>query len=337
MTHDHYETLQVHPRADAAAIEAAYERLRGKYDPAKLEGAADELIDLARTKRDMIERAYAVLSDSARRARYDAELANQVGVPYDEVEAGEVFDYRPLPPANRAERPKTFDARPSRTAGRAVPPTSDPRAPLLVLIGLLVVVLIAAGVFLFSGNSPGSLVVAAPTVLPTAGPLDQYETAIVQAKTAAEQHPNAAGAWIDYGNMLYDSVQVVREIEPDSPLYQERLPRWLEATVAYSRALQLEPDNAQVRSDMGVSSCFYGAGTNEPQYLNDGLAEVEKAVKALPEDPRVLLNLGQCYVNVQPARTQEALEVWLKIRESQPEESPLAQQAQILIQRYGGG
>lgn len=336
MSNDYYEVLQVHPRADSAAIQAAYERLRGKYDPAKLEGAADELIELARTKRDLIERAYAVLGDSTRRTNHDLELASQVAAPDDEVGIDEVIDYRPLSPANRVERPKTFDARPSRIAGRAVPQPSDPRAPLFVLIGLLVVVLIAAGVFLFSGTSPGSLVVAAPTVLPTAGPLDQYETAVTQAKAAAEQNPNVAGAWIDYGNMLYDSVQVVREIQPDSPLYQERLPRWLEATVAYSRALELEPDNAQVRSDLGASSCFYGAGINEVQYLNSGLAEVQKAAETLPEDPRVLLNLGQCYVNAQPARTEEALEVWLKIRESQPEESPLAQQAQILIQRYSG-
>ena len=73
MTQDYYETLQVHPRADATAIEAAYARLRELYDPARLDGAADELVDLARAKRDAIERAYAVLSDPARRAAYDQE------------------------------------------------------------------------------------------------------------------------------------------------------------------------------------------------------------------------------------------------------------------------
>src|SRR4051812_1876972 len=72
---DYYETLQVHPRADAPAIEAAYARLRELYDPAKLEGAADELVDLARAKRDAIEHAYAVLGDPVRRAAYDEEQA----------------------------------------------------------------------------------------------------------------------------------------------------------------------------------------------------------------------------------------------------------------------
>jgi curved DNA-binding protein CbpA len=72
---DYYEILQVHPRADATAIEAAYARLRELYDPAKLDGAADELVDLARAKRDAIERAYAVLNDTIRRAAYDEEQA----------------------------------------------------------------------------------------------------------------------------------------------------------------------------------------------------------------------------------------------------------------------
>jgi DnaJ-class molecular chaperone len=75
MTQDYYETLQVHPRADAAAIDAAYARLREMYDPARLDGAADELVELARQKRDAIERAYAVLSDPIRRASYEAEQA----------------------------------------------------------------------------------------------------------------------------------------------------------------------------------------------------------------------------------------------------------------------
>src|SRR5690242_820208 len=71
---DYYETLQVHPKADAEAIRAAYERLRQRYDPSLLEGAADELLELARRRRDEIERAYTVLSDPERRAVFDEEL-----------------------------------------------------------------------------------------------------------------------------------------------------------------------------------------------------------------------------------------------------------------------
>src|SRR5262245_5090736 len=75
MTQDYYEILQVHPKADSAAITAAYTRLRDLYDPARLDGAAEEFVVLARRKRDEIERAYAVLGDSVRRVTYDAEQA----------------------------------------------------------------------------------------------------------------------------------------------------------------------------------------------------------------------------------------------------------------------
>src|SRR6185503_19081602 len=98
MTQDYYETLQVHPRADVAAIDAAYARLRELYDPARLDGAADELVDLARRKRDAIERAYAVLSDSARRATYDQEQAG---------------------------RPTTDDRRPTKEEDQIVRPSSS--------------------------------------------------------------------------------------------------------------------------------------------------------------------------------------------------------------------
>ena len=107
MAQDHYETLQVHPRADAAAIEAAYARLRPLYDAARLDGAADELVALAREKRDAIERAYAVLSDPARRATYDAEQA-ALTPPDDRRQTidddGSSIVHRPSSKAERAAR-----------------------------------------------------------------------------------------------------------------------------------------------------------------------------------------------------------------------------------------
>src|SRR5262249_18293813 len=134
MAQDYYETLQVHPRADAAAIEAAYTRLRELYDPARLDGAADGLVELARQKRDSIERAYAVLTDTNSRAAYDSEQAAMEGDAAtvrggDEAGANvqtfkrsnvptlteELLDYRPLPPAGRAERSSGFDDQPVRS------------------------------------------------------------------------------------------------------------------------------------------------------------------------------------------------------------------------------
>src|SRR5205085_1087440 len=197
MAQDHYEILQVHPRADSEAISAAYARLRALYDPEQLDGAADELVELARLKRDQIERAYAVLSDPVRRASFDAELTTALPArpagsvarepaPQEEL----LLDYRPLPPARRAERSRAFE-----------------------------------------GQIPAL-------------------------RSAAEQNPNDPQAWIDYGDLLYNSAEIVRENAPQSAIYQQRLPRWLEATQAYTRALALEPDNALTRADLGASACF---------------------------------------------------------------------------------
>ena len=335
MERDYYEILQSHPKAELPSLEAAYLRLRDLYDPARLDGAADELVALARQKRDDIERAYAVLGDPMRRAAYDQELAAHAEEPLAAYE--EQLDYRPLPPARHTERVKGFDVRPARTVGRAAPArASSNRAALVVAGVLLAVALVGTAVFVFSGASTGALVLSGPTVQPTASPLDQFETDLASAKQRAEQSPNDPTALIDYGNVLYNSVEIVREYQPDSPLYQERVPRWLQATEAYSRALAIQPDNASVRADLGVSSCFYGAGVSEQRYAVSGLSEVEKAIAVRPSDPRVLLSLGHCLVSVKPARTTEALEAWLKVRESQPQDSLFAQQAQQLIQQYGG-
>jgi len=352
MTLDYYETLQVHPRADTTAITAAYTRLRELYDPARLDGAADELVDLARAKRDAIERAYAVLSDPARRKAYDQEQAalrgdsrppttndqEQVAVGRQSSVVGRQdeaqLDYRPLPPAQRAERPRGFDAQPvraparaqGRTVGRAAQRAWAAPVALVVALTLIIV----AGLAITGGGGPPA---APPT--PTPSPFDTFEASIPPARQAAQQNPTSAQAWIELGNVLYDSAQVVRESAPDSPIYQQRLGRWLEATGAYSQALSLSPDNASVRADMGASNCFYGAGTGDQSFVRAGIDQVRRAAQAAPKDERVLLSLGQCLVSAQPPQTAEAITSWQQIIKLTPS-SPLATQAQLLIAKYGG-
>jgi curved DNA-binding protein CbpA len=353
MTQDYYETLQVHPRADTTAIEAAYARLRELYDPARLDGAADELVDLARTKRDAIERAYAVLSDTARRAAYDQEQA-VIGPTKDEgrrtkgedeslrppssvlrpERSEESLDYRPLPAARRTERPRGFDAEPiraplraqGRTVGR--PSQREWAAPAALAVSLALIVV--AALAMTGGGGPPA---APPT--PTLSPLDAFEASIPPARQAAQQNPTSAQAWIDLGNLLYDSAQVVRESAPESLIYQQRLVRWLEATSAYSQALALTPDNASVRADMGASNCFYGAGTGDQSFVRDGTEQVRHAAQIAPQDERVLLSLGHCLISAQPPQTAEAITSWQQIIKLTPS-SPLATQAQLLIAKYGG-
>lgn len=354
MSQDYYEILQVHPRADGDAIRAAYQRLRERYDPARLDGAADELVDLARQKRDQIERAYAVLSDPLRRDAYDREQAalapaqaagrkpqaaeDQAAsihpAPAADQETQETpLDYRPLPPARRAERARGFDAQPTLAKsprGRAATRRVDRMGAPVALAGLLA---LAAAIALLITQS-GAPAPAASAVTPTPSILDQFEALIPQAKSAAEQRSGDPQAWIDYGDMLYNSAEIVRENAPDSPIYQQRLPRWIEATEAYSRALALQPNNPGVRADMGASSCFYGVGVGDQRYVRDGAEATRQAASEAPNDARVLLSLGHCLVSVQPPQTEEAVASWRKVVQLSAPDSPLAAQAQGLIARY---
>jgi curved DNA-binding protein CbpA len=353
MTQDHYEILQVHPKADQNAIAAAYARLSDLYAPARLDGVAEELVELARQKRDSIERAYAVLGDPTRRANYDAEQALVNDATSDErrktkdegnrnsggvVRPQAALDYRPLPPARRTERSRDFNAQPLRPsdmppAGRQVTRRATRRwvAPA-ILAGLAAIVLAISTILTNGGAAPAGPVAQATA---TPSPLDAFESEIPAAQQIAQQNPTDARAWIDYGNILYNSAEVVRENAPDSPVYQQRMPRWLQATEAYSRALTLDPSNASVRADLGVSACFYGAGTGDQSFVRTGVAETRRAATALPEDPRVLLNLGHCLASEQPPQVQEAVVQWKRAIEVAPPDSPFAMQAQQLIDQYG--
>jgi tetratricopeptide (TPR) repeat protein len=355
MSQDYYETLQVHPKADRDAIAAAYTRLCELYDQAKLDGAAEELADLARQKRDALERAYAVLGDPMRRAAYDAEQAaltndqrpttNDQRLPAERKSgswfsvlgsgAEKQLDYRPLPPARRAERARGFDAYPvrERAAGRQTARKNANRwAAPLALVGMLALVLAISLSMTGGGTSPAAPPAAGPT--PTPSPLDAFEAEIPAARQIAEQNPNDPSAWIDYGNVLYNSAEIVRENAPESTLYEQRLPRWLEATQAYSRALTLDPGNASVRGDLGVSACFYGFGMSDQTLVRTGISEARRAAQAAPDDARVLLNLGHCLVSAQPPQSQEAIAQWKRAVEVAPPGSPLAAQAQQLISQY---
>lgn len=364
---DYYETLQVHPRADAEAIRAAYDRLRERYDPAKLEGAADELQSLARRRRDEIERAFTVLGDPERRREYDLDLAERGREPMaaPEVVAGpgdeELIDYRPLPPANRQERPTGFNAQPmlspgrvARSAGRAagnpaMPPWIAPALIVavatfgIVLVTLVNTVLTTPSALPANPGGPQVLDPNATAPAPTpdvAQVVDQFEGQIVAARQVADQVPENPNAWIELGNALYDSVIVVRERlasgdQSLQSLYVERLPRWLEAAEAYRKAVELTPQDPVARADLAASLCYYGQSINDQSYVQQGLAESQRAVQDGPEEGRALLSHGLCLALGDPPQTQLALEQWQRLVVLPNADPGLVFQARQLIAEYG--
>jgi curved DNA-binding protein CbpA len=336
MSQDYYEILQVHPKADTDSIRAAYERLSSLYDPARLDGAAEELVQIARRKLAAIESAYQTLADPQLRAAYDQGRAQPVAPadapPSDAAhDAGDLaLDYRPLPPARRAERPRRFEHEPQAPAPkRAANPATAAAVGAAVIFAVL-------GTSLLITNWDAIVSPAQPqaAVAPTASVLDEYEAAIASAKQAAEQRPDDPEVWIALGNQLYDSAQVVRENMPNSTLYQQRIPRWLEASQAYERALALQPENVTALADKGTSLCYYGAGVGDQSYVVQGTEDVRNAASVRPEDPLIQLNLGNCLISALPPETEEALATWERVLQIAPVDSPIAQRARELLTEY---
>ncbi len=363
---DHYETLQVHPRADPDAIRAAYERLRQRYDPAKLEDAADELQALARRRRDEIERAFTLLGDPERRRAYDLELAErgapvarQAAVADSDAPPDELLiDYRPLPPARRQERPAGFNAQPvlppsrasrsmGRNAGRSAVPIWVAPA-LIVAAATFAIVLVTLITTVL--NAPAPVATGGPQILdpnaPTAAPtpnvaevINQFEAQITAARQVAEQVPDNPNAWTELGNALYNSLVVVRERLTSSDqslqsVYIERLPRWLEAADAYRKASELRPQDPVARADLAASLCYYGQGINDPSFVQQGIVEAQRAVQLGPDEGRVLISNGLCLALSDPPRQQQALEQWQRLV-VQPNADPgLVFQARQLIAEY---
>jgi curved DNA-binding protein CbpA len=362
---DHYEILQIHPTADQEAVQAAYERLRARHDPAKLEGAADDLVALTRRKRDEIERAYAVLSDPKRRASYDAGHQRAESAAADSGER--MPDYRPLPPAQGQERPQAFNAQPTVPAD-APASTSGAGRPIWLVpaatVGVLTFVIIIGGllmttVFNQAGNTeeasaaqqpamPGADAAQQPAApanntggapQPTDAEMQQivaeYDGQVVAARQVVNELPNNQNAWIRLANALYDSTQVVRELRPDSAMYAERSERWLEASEAYATALELGAADPVVRSDMGVSLCYYSQASGDTDYAAQGVQHTARAMQEAGQNGRVLLNHGLCLVASEPPKVDEAVSLWQRVTEMPAAELGVAQQAQRLVAEYG--
>ena len=314
---DFYSILQLSRDASQEEISAAYQRLRVAYDPNNLGNVSDELRQLAADRLGELDRAYAILSDVTLRAAYDAGVHTVVDRALPKpVEP--VFDYVPLPPAVAQERDDTFVSDLNR------------RLPLILAITLPLIVVVST-FFLTDGGTR-----VAPTNTAEqaqANALEQFEQAIASAKAVAENNPEDAQAWVDYGNMLYNSVQVVRELQPGSPFYQSRVARWQMASDAYSKALELRPGDVVVLADLGASQCFYGNDTGDQALGTTGLQQLRQVIDEIPvtEQPRVLLNLGYCLAESSPPRVEEAIATWQRINTLVPSDSPFAVQANKLI------
>jgi cytochrome c-type biogenesis protein CcmH/NrfG len=136
--------------------------------------------------------------------------------------------------------------------------------------------------------------------------------------------------------MLYNSVQIVREMQPNSPVYIDRIERWQMAAVAYEKAMVLLPDNVVVAADHGAALCFYGNGIGDKKSSNAGLQQMRTVIDSIPaeERSRVRMNMGYCLAQNTPPQVEDARAVWQSVIDSEAKDSPIAIQAAKLIAQY---
>jgi hypothetical protein len=330
-TEDLYALLQVTPAASQADIEAAYTRLNDLYRPDRLADGPPEFQELAARRRQELQTAYTVLSDTAQRTAYDQLRA---GPP-----ASVDLDFRPLPPAARRERPSPSIPVPPvipamaglAATGERTAPRRGRRSiltPLLIGVGALgiLLLLVLSSVRVQSGVTA----MATPALPNVTLPYTPEQVRDAEARTQNSKDPQA---WVNYGNVLYDNLETMREQSPLSPQYLGSVPQWVGVTDAYSQALRLGA-GADVRADLAISLFYYGIGANQKAAVTQALAESEQAQKSSPDDPRVLLNRGLILVGLNPPRLNDALTVWRHLVSVAPE-SREAQRAQELIASYG--
>ncbi len=82
---DHYEFLQINPKAQAETIQRVYRFLAARFHPDNPETGDTE-------KFLLLNRAFEVLSDPARRAEYDATLRREQGRPVQAFESVDFMD-----------------------------------------------------------------------------------------------------------------------------------------------------------------------------------------------------------------------------------------------------
>ena len=323
-----YASLEVAPDADAAAIQSAYERLSALYDPAQFQSAAPELRARAAERYAEISRAFATLSDPVARAAYDQQHTTKAAVHAAEAD----WDYRPLSAPGVASSPDTYQARFSWVSVK-----------MISLISVLATLAGTTFMVWLGTRPPVPQTADAPMPLfasmiaaeiPDQGVRDQLfalDATVAQAESLIARDSRNPVAWVMLGNAHYDFIQTIYEQAPAGQAYALNLERWQQASEAYTQALQLEPLQPVVRSDLALALIRYGLGLQNPGYVEQGVAEAERALREDNQTPQVLLNVGRALALAEPDRQEQARDLWQQVLATNPD-TLLAAQAQALLQ-----
>ncbi len=154
----------------------------------------------------------------------------------------------------------------------------------------------------FAGGGPGP----APQMPPPAAG-DNYQARIQTMQQVVAREPKNAQAWIQLGNDYFDTRQAEKSIE------------------AYTRALELQPDNPDVLTDQGIMYRALGQ-------FDKAIANFEKANRASPKHVQSLFNIGVVY-SADLKQPQKAIEAWKKVIALSPESQQAAQARQAIAEQ----
>jgi len=178
---------------------------------------------------------------------------------------------------------------------------------ILIAVVALVVGLLG-GYLVFSISNAGKAQQTNAAIPVGSGSSADYTQRIDQAEKIVAQDPKNLNAWISLGNDYFDTEQSQKAIN------------------AYSKALEIEPNNPNVLTDQGVMFRKIG-------WYDKALANFEKTLKIDPNHLQSLFNAGIVYA-VDMKQPDKAVPYWNKYLKLDSN-SPTANQIRGFMEQPG--
>jgi len=179
----------------------------------------------------------------------------------------------------------------------------------ILIVTVAMIVGLLGGYLIFSISNAGKAQQPNMAANTGGGSLADQTQRIAQAEKVVAQDPKNLNAWISLGNDYFDMDQPQKSIN------------------AYTKALEINPNNPNVLTDQGVM--FRKVG-----WFDKAIANFEKANKIDPKHLQSLFNIGLVY-SVDLKDHVKARPYWKKILEIDPN-SPTAQQVKGMMGQQGG-
>lgn len=173
---------------------------------------------------------------------------------------------------------------------------------LVAVVALIAGLLI--GYMFFTGKADKGQA-GSPLPVGSGSPMD-YQARIAEAEKLVAQDPKNRQAWVQLGNDFFDTDQTQKAIN------------------AYGKALELDPNDANVLTDQGVMYRKMG-------WYDKAIANFEKANQIDSRHAQSLFNLGIVYATdlKQPDKAQAAWNRYLTLDST----SPTAQQIKQMMEQ----